>query len=304
MTDGDHRFRLPTAIITFLLAILFVPSSLLAESKLTVYTVNYPLQYFAERIGGEYVEVVFPVPGDVDPAYWMPEAKTISAYQSADVVLLNGAGYAKWVGKVSLPRSRMVDTSRSFRDSYIESSEVTTHSHGPKGKHAHESLAFTTWIDLSLATRQAKAVAQALGRKSPQDREVFENNYRELEKDLLDLDNRITEMVKKHSGKPLIVSHPVYDYWARGYKLNIRSVHWEPDEKPSTAQWMELKRLLEEHPARWMVWEGDPDPAVGKRLEELGVSSLVFNPCSNVPKSGDFLSVMKTNVEKLRAVFP
>ena len=295
--------RISSIIISICTLFLFC-STALAESKLTVYTVNYPLKYFAERIGGEHVDVVFPAPPDEDPAYWMPDEDTISSYQSADLILLNGADYAKWVGKVSLPISRMADTSKSFKDSFLESSEVTTHSHGPKGKHAHESLAFTTWIDLSLAAKQAKAVAQALGRKSPQYREVFENNYRALEKDLLELDSRITEMIKEHSEKHLVVSHPVYNYWVGRYNLNVKSVHWEPDEAPSTKQWIELKRLLEEHPATWMVWEGDPDPAVIKQLEELGVSSLVFDPCSNVPESGDFLSVMKGNIENLRTAFP
>ena len=76
-----------------------------AGDRLSVYTVNYPLAYFAERIGGDQVEVVFTAPPDVDPAYWVPDQKTITAYQQADLILLNGANYAKWISKVSLPRS-------------------------------------------------------------------------------------------------------------------------------------------------------------------------------------------------------
>ena len=94
-----------------ILAIAFLQCPALAENmssdKLTVYTVNYPLKYFAERIGGEYVEVVFPAPADVDPAYWLPDRETVSDYQKADIILLNGAHYAKWVEKVTLPGSRM-----------------------------------------------------------------------------------------------------------------------------------------------------------------------------------------------------
>jgi hypothetical protein len=65
------------------------------------------------------------------------------------------------VGKVSLSRSKMVDTSAKSRDRYIAADEIVTHSHGAKGKHAHESMAFTTWIDLDLAAQQAKAIAKA-----------------------------------------------------------------------------------------------------------------------------------------------
>ena len=42
------------------------------HDALLVYTVNYPLAYFAQRLAPEGVEVVFPVPPDVDPAFWKP----------------------------------------------------------------------------------------------------------------------------------------------------------------------------------------------------------------------------------------
>ena len=89
------------------------------SEKLTVYVVNYPLKYFAERIAGDQATVVFPAPSEGDPAYWMPDAKTITKYQQADLILLNGANCAKWVKKVSLPRSKMIDTSAKFKDRYI-----------------------------------------------------------------------------------------------------------------------------------------------------------------------------------------
>ena len=143
--------------------ILATASGGLAAEPLNVYVVNYPLKYFAERIGGEHVNVTFPAPADGDPAFWIPDVATITAYQNADLILLNGAGYAKWVKKVSLPRSRLVDTSRRFSEQLITSTDAVTHSHGPKGEHAHEALAFTTWLDFALAARQAEAIAVALG---------------------------------------------------------------------------------------------------------------------------------------------
>jgi hypothetical protein len=64
------------------------------SGKPIVYTVNYPLAYFASRIGGDSIEVLFPVPEAVDPIHWTPDA--FADFQSADLILLNGAGYAKW----------------------------------------------------------------------------------------------------------------------------------------------------------------------------------------------------------------
>jgi zinc transport system substrate-binding protein len=102
---------------------------------------------------------------------------------------------------------------------------------------------------------------------------------------------------------PLIVSHPVYTYWGHRYGLNIQSVHWEPDEIPSKEQMDELQILRSKHPARWMVWEGDPIPESVKKLVAVGMNSLVFDPCGNVPDQGDFLSMMRKNIESLKQAY-
>ena len=275
--------------------------SLAAQSKLTIFTVSYPLQYFAERIAGEHANVIFPAPADSDPAYWMPDTKTIADFQQADLIFLNGAHYAKWVKKVSLPSSKLVDTSRKFKDQYIYSDAATTHSHGPEGAHTHESLAFTTWLDFSLAAQQAKAIEKALSRKRPQLKDTFLKNYTALEKDLLALDRKLKEMVSNKPNQPLIGSHPVYDYLAKGYALNLKSVHWEPDQPPSQQDWSELGALLKQHPAAVMLWEDEPLLETRAGLKELGVEVVVFRPMGNRPTDGDFLSGMSANIERLKA---
>jgi len=275
----------------------------MAAGPLSVYVVNYPLKYFAERIGGDHVKVEFPVPPNVDPAYWNPDLANISDFQKADLILLNGAGYAKWVAKVSLSRSKMVDTSRKIKNQYIYTKEAMTHSHGGEGEHAHEDLAFTTWLDLSLAARQAEAIAAAMSRKRPGLRNTFQRNFEALAKDLKTLDNDILRIVSEKPSTPLIVSHPVYDYFARRYGLNIVSVHWEPDTFPDDRQWMDLQKILKEHPAKWMIWEDEPVEQAEDQLKAYGIDNLVFDPCGNVPQQGDFMTVMRRNVDNLGKAF-
>jgi zinc transport system substrate-binding protein len=270
---------------------------------LTIYVVNYPLKYFAERIAGGHAKVEFPCPSDEDPAYWKPDISTISAYQKADLILLNGAGYAKWVNKVSLPGSKIVNTSAKFKGEYVKMSETTTHSHGPEGRHAHETIAFTTWLDFSLASKQARAIADALSRRMPALRETFKNNCLALEKDLLALDRQMRKMVVKNQRQPLVASHPVYQYLARRYGLNLKSVHWEPDEFPGERQWALLREKVKSFPAKWMIWESDANTTTVEKLMSVGIQSLVFDPCGNTPAKGDFLSVMQRNVGTLRKAF-
>ncbi len=295
------------SVVCVLCTVFGAPPGVRAEDPdsdlLTVYVVNYPLQYFAERIAGGHAKVVFPAPADEDPAFWTPDLDTIAAFQRAGLILLNGAGYAKWVEKASLPRSRVLDTSAEFKNEYIKIAGAVTHSHGAGGEHAHEGVAFTTWIDFDLAAKQAGVIANAFGQMRPDLQDDLQGNYAMLAKDLKDIDKSIREIVSKNPSQPLIGSHPVYDYFSRRYGLNMKSVHWEPDEIPSNAQWAELKGILTNHPAKWMIWEGKPMQASVEKLKSAGVSSLVFDPSGNVPRQGDFLSVMHENVENLKAAF-
>jgi zinc transport system substrate-binding protein len=271
------------------------------DSKPKIASVNYPLHYFAQRIGGDQIKVIFPLPADVDPAYWQPNVAAISLFQQADVIFLNGVGYAKWIDKVSLPTSRMINTSDGYKKKYIELVEGMTHSHGPEGDHVHKGYAFTTWLNIKLAIEQATMIKEHLVRIIPGQNEYLNMNFNELKTDLGTIDQDLSEVTKNLQNKNIFGSHPVYQYLANGYGLTIRSEHWEPDQLPSAEQWAVFKDKLVSYPGKIMLWEGQPLPEVENQLASLGIVAVVFNPCANKPDSGDFLSVMKQNLINLKA---
>jgi zinc transport system substrate-binding protein len=69
----------------------------------------------------------------------------------------------------------------------------------------------------------------------------------------------------------------------------MKSVHWEPDEMPNREQWLQLKNILKRHPAKWMIWEGNPVKTSLDGLKSLGVASLVFDPCGSTLRRVIFL---------------
>ena len=287
-------------IFSFLLLATVAAS---AAEKITVYTVNYPLAYFAERIGGNLVDVVFPLPSDVDPAFWEPNAKDIAEFQQADLILLNGAGYAKWLKRASLPRRKLVNTSAVFEHDYINVTESVTHQHGPGGDHSHTGTAFTTWLDFNQAIMQAKAILSALEKHDAEHAEDFRKNFSLLEAELAELDKTIRNLVAHDPDKLLVASHPVYQYFARRYEIKLKSVMWEPDVVPDQNQWYELQQMLNSHDARWLIWEGEPDQQSIVRLRAMGINSLVFDPGANLPLQGDFMRLMKSNVTALEKAY-
>ena len=270
--------------------------------KLVVATVNYPLAYFAKRIGGDLVDVLFPAPPDQDPAYWSPDAEVIASYQNADVILLNGAGYAKWVARATLPSSRLVDTSAEFADRFIRLEGAITHSHGPEGAHVHAGWASTTWLDPRQAIEQAAAASRAMISDRRVYEPIFNERFTALEADLHLLDLQLTAATGSLGHTPLLFSHPVYQYLIRRYELNAVEVHWEPDEAPDGEAWTEIEAILMRHRAQWMVWERQPLDDTVAGLAALGVGSVVFDPCGNRPQEGDYLTVMHDNVAALESL--
>ncbi|MCH7726686.1 MAG: zinc ABC transporter substrate-binding protein [Planctomycetes bacterium] len=273
------------------------------NGKPQVYVVNYPLKYFAERIGGDLVDVHFPAPADVDPAFWKPEPQIVNDFQSADLILLNGAKYAKWVERASLSQTKLVNTTDAVSEQYIKVEDAITHQHGPTGEHTHKGLAFTTWLDPKIAIEQARAVKDALVKQLPDQKVELEKRFSELAKELQALDKRLEQIVAGKQDTPLFASHPVYQYLSRRYQLNVKSVHWEPDTTPDEEAFEELTKLAAKHPAKWMLWEAEPTAKTIEILKSRGIQTIVFEPSGNTPASGDYRTNMIENATRLESAF-
>jgi zinc transport system substrate-binding protein len=238
------------------------------DEKLKVLTVNYPLFYFAERIGGELIDLNYVIPDDVDPAFWTPDESALKQYQT-------------------------------FEKDLIRLNTTTSHSHGPDGEHEHEDIAFTVWLDLELAVKQAEAIKTHLTKKIPDQSILLDQNFEKLKQDLLLIHNELLRAGGKYENQVIIGSHPVYQYLARAYNLNMESVHFEPHEFPSKSQWHTLDHMIKKNGVSIMLWENQPSTENEKELNDRKVKSRVFKPCGNKPSKGDFLSIMRENTEAI-----
>ena len=267
------------------------------SERVTISVVNYPLYYFAKSIVGELATIYLPANGG-DPSYWKPSAKQVSNYQISDLILANGAGYAKWMEKVSLPSSKIVYTASGFKDKWIETEEIIIHSHGPEGEHSHKGTANTTWLNFEFARAQAKSCYAEILKLLPNDRDEIERRYQTLDKDLAQLDAEMKSIAAMLGDMTIAASHPLYQYLEAAYGLDCINMHWEPDEMPEDEAWDDFSSMVKNHGISIMLWEGDPMDEINKRLEELNVKIVVFKLCGNKPQQGDFLDVMNQNLQQ------
>lgn len=270
-----------------------------AQDRLSIAAVNYPLAYFADRIAGDLADVSFMVPDDVDPSYWRPGIADITAIQSADLILLNGAGFADWTARTTLPRSRTVVTSAAFEDAFI-AAESITHAHGEGGEHSHTGTANYLWLDFAQARMQAEAIAAAILRRAPEAENAISQNLAALVADLDALDAEAREIGEAAQGVRMVASHPRYQYFARAYGFDIASVEWGRGEPVSEQQLSALQALATDTDARVFIWEAAPDEASRAAVEGLGLTNVVFPPLANRPTDADFLGAMSASLRRLR----
>jgi zinc transport system substrate-binding protein len=205
------------------------------------------------------------------------------------------------VDTTSLPLNALVDTAAAFKSEWLMFPEVITHSHGPHGAHSHGNIDFNTWLDPLLAIRQAEAVEEALRQWPVRPEAELRQRGRQLRRDFEALDRQLRDLSQMLAQQPLLASHPVYTYLAREYHWDLHSVHWEPDEPVTSAQWTAFDALRVQHPGKLMLWEDEPLPEVRAELEKRGVRLVVFRTCGNRPATGDYLQAMQGNLGALGA---
>ena len=285
-----------SATVAIALLTVTQPGETLAEVSPGAYVVavNNPLTYFAERLAGDAIDVRLPVPAGTDPAFWQPTVEDILMLQSAERILLNGAGYSPWLDKVAVSRRTLVVTSNE--ESWIPLKNQVTHSHGPQGEHAHGSYAGTTWMDLELAASQAGSVAAALATLLPDHTAKITGRLGELQQELFELDSGLQLCAAQLAGRQVIYSHPVYQYFERRYLLAGTSLHWEPDIMPTEEQWTTLGNMLGKQAL--FVWEAAPGEDIIAKLASMQLPFVTVNPAANRGEQ-DWLAVQRSNLARL-----
>ncbi len=269
------------------------------SAKPVIYTDFYPTQYFTRRITGDLADVVCPVPPDEDAIFWKPDAETIARYQQADLIVLNGAGFAQWVAQATLPDSRVVETANPFKSEWITYENAVVHKHGNEGEHSHEGLDGHTWVDPVNAKIQAGEILAALLREWPEHKEAFEKGFASLATDLDALDAGFRALA---SDIPLLTSHPAYNYIARRYGWKIHNLDLDPETMPDDATFATIKEILVDFPAKSLLWESAPTPEIAARFQsELGLASKVFSPCE-LKDTDDYLTVMQANLAAMEQI--
>lgn len=270
------------------------------EIERVIYTTFHPTHTLTERLVGDLIPVECPLPEGTDAKNWHPPRDVVAKYQSAALIVVNGADFDHWVSHASLPGSRVVDTCRSFEDEFIYY-ETVTHSHGEGGEHSHQGIDGHTWLDPLNAKRQAGAISEALERAFPEHAADFKANAIELAGELDALDDRFRSITPRLQSVTLLASHAAYDYVARRYEWGLTNLDLDPEAE------LDDDAIPAGEGKRLMLWESPPlDATIARLRDEHGIDSVVFSPAENIPADeraagADLISIMNDNLDRLEA---
>ncbi len=265
-----------------------------------IVVVNYPLEFIVKSLVGPDINVINPVPSEADPETWLPDDDVTQVIQQAELIVTNGADFADWVKKLSLPRSKVLRTSLFLKEDLITVPDFEVHSHGTGGAHSHAGTVAFFWLDPVLMIKQADAIAQKLILLLPQEKESITAKLKKLKKSLSALNQELDQLKTEYSGLHWYSQRPVYQYLARRSGWTVHHLHWKKNPDPDENDWVKMKTMQEKQKVPLMFWEQRPAEKLVKALQQRGVTSFVFDPLTTEPAEGNYLTVMQRQLNELK----
>ena len=193
--------------------------------KLKVFTSFYPIYDFADKIGGERIELVNMVPAGIEPHDWEPGPQKIAGLLQADIFFYNGFGLEPWVNKVieSLGAETLmvINTSDGIEPlyGYVDDHDDDDDDHDDDEDDHNDLPDPHVWLDPILALHQAESILAAFITLDPDHAEYYQDNFQQFRVQIELLDTAYSEAFVNPKGHKFIVTHLSFAYLAQRYGL-------------------------------------------------------------------------------------
>jgi zinc transport system substrate-binding protein len=254
----------------------------------------YPMLEFVKRVGGEKVEVSSLIPVGIEPHDYEPTIQQIQDAQTADMLVINGAGFEeKWIKNIKA-RS-VLDTSVGLN--LTSSAQVSDQSVDPH-----------IWLDPILAKQQVENIRDGLIKVDPANSAYYKENANRFISDLDSLDKTIKSELSSCEKKDFIAFHNAFSYFSKRYGLtqhSIQGVSPEADVLPQRLQ--QIVSLARDMGLDTIYTEELADPRFANVIaqEIPNGKVLVLSPIEGIDKEEqnagvDYLDKMEENIENLK----
>ncbi|MFJ9394520.1 metal ABC transporter substrate-binding protein [Streptomyces californicus] len=298
--------------------------------KLKVTASFYPMQFLAERIGGEHVAVTGLTKPGVEPHDLELTPRQIGSISESDYVL-----YLKGIQPAvddAIKQSGVKNTVDAATLTTLENhgSEVSGHDHGHEGEehadeHGHEGEEAHEehsegdghnhgeeggadphiWLDPVKYAEVAKGVGKSLEKADPDHAADYKKNTETLVAELDKLNTAYESGLKNTATKTFITTHSAFGYLAERYGLTQQGIAGiDPEAEPSPARIQEIHTIAEKEKATTVFFETLASDRTAKTLaKDTGLKTGVLDPLEGITdksRGADYIEVMESNLTALQ----
>ncbi|MGC5052773.1 metal ABC transporter substrate-binding protein [Micromonospora sp. DT48] len=268
----------------------------------------YPLQFLAERVGGDAVVVTNLARPGAEPHDLELNPRQVGQISEAELVLvLRGFQPAVDEAVERGAGDRVFDVA-----TVAPLLDVTAGGHDHDGDdHGHEAEQVSdgakdphVWLDPTRLAAIGDKLAERLGTIDPDRAAEYTQRATALRTELEQLDNEFTEGLKTCQRREIVVSHTAFGYLTSKYDLEQIGISGlTPEDEPSPRRLAAVAEEAREHQATTIFFETLVSPKVAETIaREVGARTAVLDPLEGMSAEGDgdYFSVMRTNLRTLR----
>lgn len=259
----------------------------------------YPLQYAAERVGGDHVYVTgLTKPGAEPHDLELTPQQVVAMTKSTVVVYERGFQPAVDDAVAAQAKDAGFDVSAAAR--------LTLAPPSGDGGSTAATLAVDPhfWLDPTRYADVVAAIAARFEAKDPANAAAYAANADAMVTELKDLDSAFASGLAHCADTEIVTGHAAFGYLAQRYGLTQVSISGiSPDLEPTAASMSRVVQLIGDHHVTTVYAETLVSPALAATIaKETGAEVAVLDPVEGITVQSagqDYFAVMRANLVTL-----
>ena len=273
------------------------------DGRMPVTAAFYPLQFVAERVGGDHVQVATLTKPGTEPHDLELTPRAVAALADSQAVVYL-EGFQPAVDEAVLAQA--ADAAVDVTEAADLSVPATGDGHEEEGEHAEDgAMDPHFWLDPVRLAAVSTFIGETFAQKDPANAAEYRSNAEALVTDLDALDEEFRAGLARCESRELVTGHAAFGYLAARYDLGQEGITGiSPDAEPDAATLRELTQHVREEGVSTVYAETLVSPALAETIgRETGARVMVLDPLEGITDSSagaDYLEVMRANLKTLR----
>ncbi len=284
--------------------ILLLLFSCRAESARPVFVVTgSPIDNIIQEIIGTRGKVAKILPPGASPHTYSPKPGDMAKAADAAALIYVSENLDGWAAGLNAKKKiKLIDLlPKEFRMVYAADGNAHGHEDGHKDE-AGGAVDPHFWLDPMAVKAILPALADTLGKLSPENAEIFRSNAALFAKRLDVLNRQIEAKLAGVRGKNVFQFHPSFNYFLRRYGMNYGGViELSPGKEPSPRFLANLGKKIKETQAKAIFSEPQlPEKPARAIADAAGVMLFIIDPVGGAEGRKNYSDLLLFNANVFR----